>query len=505
MTALPELKNLSPLDVWSNFFSLVKIPRPSKSEGKVIEFLEGWAKSKGFKSYRDSCGNLCVHVEANGCSSTAPVILQNHVDIVAVTRAGAIGADAAQGMIPIARGEFSSAGDFREAVNGAWLYSHDTTMGADNGVGCAIGMAIATDPKLVRPPLQLLFTLDEEEGMSGVKGLDVAALHLDGQYMINIDTEDDDEITIGSAGGCNVSLTFKGKQVEANSGTLIKLEVKDLTGGHSGVEIASGRANANRLLARCLSKIAEQVPLQIVDVQGGNRRNAIPQSSSCQFIVASDKAGLLKEIIANFRSEMQIQYEGVERTITFEVGNSSISKPTRAFDKDSTATILRLLAALPHGVLAMDPDLKDLVQSSCNLALVNTLADAKIKVDLSCRSTTEAGIRDILDSIQAVAQLTGCEYTIGDSYPGWKPNVRSKLLAVVRDLYEEMFQSKPKVKAIHAGLECGLLLQKLPKAECVSIGPNIRGNHAPGERVEIGSVQKMYDLIVRVLEELAKS
>ena len=377
-------------------------------------------------------------------------------------------------------------------------------------MGCAIAMALAIDPDVSRPPLHLLFTTDEEEGMTGAAGVDPIALRLTGSRLINLDTEDDDEITIGSAGGGDVSVHFEGKRSVA-ADPMLRIDVDGLRGGHSGVEIASGRFNAISILGQLLVEWLSVASPRIVAVQGGDRRNAIPRSAHCELRVSPENIDAVTKLTEAFadRYRRSIGREEPKLQITtrahdeHDANDANDGEPSRGdFGLDGSKTLVHLLAALPHGVAEMSAALPTLVQTSSNVAIVQT-DGGHVHIHCSCRSSREGGVDEIVGRIESIAALAGATTSRGQSYPGWSPDPQSSLVQTVAGVYREMFDDPPKVNAIHAGLECGILRQRIgDHLQAVSIGPTIRGNHAPGERVSLSSVDKVYRWTAEVLRRL---
>lgn len=497
---LPE-----PKIVWDRFFELVCVPRPSKEEAPAIDFLDQWAKKLGLKAQRDATGNLVVHVPATGQTKSEPVILQCHVDIVAVTLSGNNhGADAARGLIPTVRGDLDPANSKRlnDNPNGDWILAPYTTLGADNGVGVAMMMALAESAH--RPvPLQLLFTIDEEAGMTGAIGLDPKTLGLTGKQLINIDTEDDDEITIGAAGGRDCTLTWTGIEETIGEAKTFTLSIDGLKGGHSGVEINQGRANANRLLARLLMAIAHKTELRLVKFRGGSRRNAIPDNATATFAVASAEESAVNAIVESHAKLLTDLYAGRDTPVKPVL--SAWSDPSnKCLDRNSSKQFVDLLVAVPTGICEMTPEIPILVESSCNMAIIEMELGRKSQIICSVRGTTRVALDDITDTLASIAELADADLTIADGYPGWKPDLDSQLLKTAVQQYKVLFKADPKVHAIHAGLECGLLISKLPGLSAISIGPTIKGNHAVGERVQLSSVAKSYQYLQAILDHLSK-
>ena len=505
MRMFPSFPIPEPVTVWNRFFELIQVPRPSKAEHAAIDFLDTWSKAFGFESRRDATGNLVVHVPATNSQSKAPiVILQCHVDIVSVTAEGdAHGADASRGMIPTVRGDCNPADEKRLIPNatGDWINAPFTTLGADNGIGVAMMMALAESKH--RPmPMQLLFTIDEEAGMTGAFGLDPMALGLTGKTLINIDTEDDDEITIGAAGGRDVEINWLGQIDKIEIGSLYSITIKGLKGGHSGIEINQGRANAIRTLARTLRKLSDSLDVRLVSLKGGSRRNAIPDFCTAVMVIDSANLAVAQSIVQACNEPWNQLYAGRDNPIAIELKPSSEPVPAACLSVSCTRSLIQLLIGLPTGICEMTSDIPTLVESSCNLAIVEMATMGSAKVICSVRGTTGYAADDICDTIRSLVGLSGGTVEIADGYPGWKPRLDSPLLKTAIDQYKELFGTSPKVHAIHAGLECGLLIEKLPGLDTISIGPTIKGNHAVGERVQISSVQKSYKYLNAILEHL---
>ncbi len=502
---MPSFPIPEPKTVWTRFFELNEIPRPSKAEGLAIEFIKNWSTAIGFESRGDSTGNLVVHVPATDPQSKVPaVILQCHVDLVSVTAEGdSHGADASRGRIPTVRGDLNPADEKRLLPNneGDWINAPFTTLGADNGIGVAMMMALGESKH--RPvPMQLLFTIDEEAGMTGAFGLDPIALGLTGKMLINIDTEDDDEITIGAAGGRDVEIQWLG-QLEKNAlGNCYSITIKGLKGGHSGIEINQGRANANRTLARTLRKLAETIDLRLVKLNGGSRRNAIPDFCTATVILDQADLSTAQAIVRTCCDRWNQLYAGRDNPISVELTPMPDLKPTSCLSVASTVSLVQLLTGLPTGICEMTSDIPTLVESSCNLAIVELTKTGSAKIICSVRGTTSYAADNVCDTIRSIVGLLGGSVEIADGYPGWKPRLNSELLQVAIHQYKELFGASPKVHAVHAGLECGLLIEKLPGLDTISIGPTIKGNHAVGERVQISSVQKSYKYLNAILEHL---
>ncbi len=497
-----DWSQFEPAAVWRLFGELVAVPRPSKQETQAMQWVRAWAAKHGYPVVSDAAGNVVVRVPGKGkLRNGPPVILQGHVDIVVADAEDAPPeVDSAAGRILVELGAPDAQGHFRPSPDGGWIGAPYSTLGADNGIGCAMGMAIAEDPDAVHGPLELLFTVDEEQGMTGALELDPQALGLTAKRLINLDTEDDDELTIGCAGGMDTEVRFPGSWSEVAPGETVTLRVllKDLRGGHSGVEIHSGRANAIRCLARALRASGVE-SLRIAAICGGEKRNAIPRRAEAVVTVAAADRSSLESSLQEAASAMMPLFEGRDFPLRFQV--EQVESASRTLTQPSTGQLLDLLIALHHGVFNVTAEIPDLVETSNNVATVEVQGD-DIVIGCNSRSSMEAGMDDVADAIDAAARLAGASSKSFGRYPGWKPNLDSPLLNVTKSAYEKLFGESPHVSAIHAGLECGVLGDKLPGLDSISFGPNIRGNHAPGEHVEIASVQKTYRLLREVLANL---
>ncbi|XZE45297.1 beta-Ala-His dipeptidase [Pirellulaceae bacterium SH467] len=506
----PSFPIPEPNSVWEHFFDLVAIPRPSKNEGAAIDHIEKWALKLGRTAKRDGVNNLCVHVPAARKTAAPPVILQCHVDIVSVTEEGnSQGADAAHGKIPLERGEVDPKREKRLIPNptGDWINAPYTTLGADNGIGVAMMMALAEKHDLP-VPLELLFTVDEEAGMTGAIGMDPAKLGLTGKLLLNIDTEEDDEITIGSAGGRDVEVQWDGGWESVSQQgelCLVQLKIDGLKGGHSGIEINQGRANANRLVARILHAIQSHSPIQLSDWQGGSRRNAIPDKSVVRFVMGKNAFSAAKNAAKIIVESFDRLYSHRDNPIHFHMETSELPQDLAVLSTVHSALFLRMAQSIPTGICEMTPELPVLVESSCNMAIIELGPNKPGRIVCSVRGTTPEALSDVSDSIVAIAELANAKTLVADGYPGWKPQLDSPLLQAAVTSYERLFGETPKVHAVHAGLECGLLVEKIPGLHAISLGPTIKGNHAVGERVSISSVAKSYRYVEAILESLSAS
>ena len=478
---------LEPRSVWEHFAAILEIPRPSKHEEKMAAFVRAVAERHGFEVRSDAIGNLIVDVPATPGHEGAPVVvIQGHLDMVCEKNNDV---------------EHDFMNDpIRAEVDGEWVKAIGTTLGSDNGIGVAAALAAATDSSVVHGPLELLFTLDEETGLTGAQKLDGSMIR--GRTLLNLDSEEDGVVFVGCAGGADTHLFLEPARTAPASGrNPFLLEVKGLRGGHSGLNINENRANASKLLARILGAAeGEGVAYQLASLVGGSMHNAIPREASALLHVADADESKLRGVVACQLEGFKNEVAGVDDGLVVEL-NPSDGADSVLEDADR-ARLVQLLLALPHGVLAMSQAIPGLVETSSNLAAVSS-ENGKIKIVTSSRSSIMSSISGVLASIRAAGQLAGATVETHDGYPGWKPNMASPVLAVVRGVYEKQWGRDPEVTAIHAGLECGLLGEKVEGLDMVSFGPQIEGAHSPDERVNVASVERFWNALRGVLEQLA--
>jgi len=477
------LDGLTPRSVWGHFAALAAIPRPSGQEEKAAAFVIGVAERAGAKVGRDARGNVVARVPATpGRERSATVVLQTHLDMVCEKNRGVTH-------------DFDT-DPIRPKVDGDWVRASGTALGADNGIGVAAALAAATDPAVIHGPLELLFTLDEETGLTGAAKLDPAILS--GRILLNLDSEEDGVIFVGCAGGEDTIIDLPVSWTAPAAGEGFRLEVTGLKGGHSGLNIIGNRGNALKLTARILDAAAEKgLAFEIASVAGGSKHNAIPREAEA--VLAGDREGLARiaeSSLAAFRTELAGIDDGLAVSVT------PAERPERVLARADRDRLFRLLVALPHGVLGMSRDIPGLVETSSNLAVV-AMRGSAIRVATSSRSSVASALTGVLDGIRATVRLAGATFERKDGYPGWKPNLDSQALAVVRSVYAKRWGKEPHVTAIHAGLECGLLGERVPGLDMVSFGPQIEGAHSPDEKVSVPSVARFWDALGEVLERLS--
>lgn len=488
MSSRSAIENINPSLVWQRFYEISQIPRPSKKEERITAHFEQLFKSLGVPYSKDKVGNLVARVPATKGHEKAPtVVLQGHSDMVCEKNRDTEH-DFDNDPIYLVR-------------DGDWIGAKGTTLGADNGIGVAAALAILSDKDAVHGPLEILITVDEETGLTGAN--QIASDMLTGQYMINLDSEEDGVFYIGCAGGVDTAGSFRVKHAPLPAGkfSAFSLQVSGLKGGHSGGDIHMGRANAIKLLARTLYALQELSPF-ITGIQGGSKRNAIPREAEVTLVLPEVAIDQAKEIInrclANFKNEFKTTDPDTNLTL------EPASMPMFVYAKSQAQKLLQTLMALPHGVIQMSPDIEDLVETSTNLATI-TSDDNLITIGTNQRSSVESAKRYIAGSVSSALDLAGARVVQSDGYPGWQPNMQSSLLEICRKVGKQAYGKEPEIKAIHAGLECGILGGKYPKLDMISFGPTITGAHSPDERVNIPAVEKFYDLLKMVLREVAEA
>lgn len=480
---------LQPASLWRHFEAITHIPRPSKQEEKMVAYVQEWAKGRGYAIKRDQTGNVCVTVPASPGREKAPtVVLQSHLDMVCERNADSP-YDAEQGRIHAVR-------------QGEWIIAEGTTLGADNGIGVAAMLSVGETEEFRHGPLELLFTLDEETGLTGAKNLDAKLLQ--GRTLINLDSEDDGVLCVGCAGGTDTifRLTLARSAIPAGWQGL-GIAVTGLQGGHSGTDIDKNRLNAIRAMTRIVQEVAKQTPLMLRGMSGGNKRNAIPRECNVLLCCPASSVQQVRHTVEQVREALAKQYRGLDDGLKVTVIDQAVDASQTAFSSEQTNRLLDLLRAIPSGVVAMSQDIKGLVETSSNLSVI-TASGNQVEVICSSRSSVPGAMRDILDTLHALARLSGATLDEKDGYPGWKPEMSSKVLAVTKQAYRNLFGSDPEVTAVHAGLECGLIGEQIPGMDMVSFGPQINGPHAPGERVHVPSVAKFWKLLGAVLDDISK-
>ncbi|MGD8321979.1 MAG: aminoacyl-histidine dipeptidase [Gemmatimonadota bacterium] len=478
------VSDLEPKALWGHFDEILTIPRGSKEEDEMRAFVVGVAERNGLEHSVDATGNVVVKKPGTAGKEKSPAtVLQAHLDMVNEKNSDV---------------EFDFATDaIRPVLDGDYLTAEGTTLGSDNGIGVAAMLAIMEATDLVHGPLEFLFTIDEETGLTGAAGLDASLLSA--KQLVNLDSEEEGTLTVGCAGGADTDLTLSLDTTSSPAGsTAHKVKLFGLNGGHSGVDIHLQRGNAVQLLARMLNAAGH--PGFVADIEGGNKHNAIPREAWATVVIPEGRTGDFFERLQARFQEVKVEFAVPEPGMKMSV--DEVAVPDTVWSADAGARVLQLLVALPHGVLVMSNDIPGLVETSTNLAAAKR-ADGSLKVLMSSRSSVASGLDWIRDKIQAVAALAGAGVDHHDGYPGWKPDLDSRLLGVVRSVHGRVLGSEPKVEAIHAGLECGLIGEMVPGMDMISIGPQIEFPHSPSERVSVDSVGRFYALLTETLKELA--
>lgn len=481
-----EIRNLEPKALWNKFADLNAVPRPSKKEERVIAFMMEFGQKLGLPTVKDHVGNVIIKKPATpGMENRKTIVMQSHLDMVHQKNNDT-------------NFDFDTQG-IEMYVDGDWVRAKGTTLGADNGLGVATIMAILESTDIPHPAIEALFTIDEETGMTGAMGLQGGML--DGEILLNLDTEEDDEIDIGCAGGVDVTATRTYNEEETPEGSVgYTITVKGLQGGHSGMDIHKGLGNANKIMNRLLFDGFENFGLQISEISGGSLRNAIPRESVAKVIIATiyDEAFVfdMQEII----NEIKAEFKTMEPNLTIEIVKSETT-PAKVMDLGVQEGLLRAIYAAHNGVYRMSADMADLVETSNNIARV-IVKDGEISIQNLTRSSVESSKFDLANALRSAYELFGCEVEFGGSYPGWTPNVKSEILDVLTSIYEKQNGSKPNVVACHAGLECGILGTNYPNMDMISFGPTIHGAHSPDERASISSAQKYWKFVLEILENI---
>lgn len=482
-----EVKDLQPALVFQIFDEITKVPRPSKKEGKIRAYLLDFAAKHNIAVKSDAVGNIVMSKDATPGHENAPtIILQGHMDMVCESNDKSF--------------DFEN-NPIKTIVDGEWVRADGTTLGADNGIGVAASLAALIDPDLVHGPIEALFTVDEETGMTGAFGLEPGMIT--GKMLINLDSEDDAEIFVGCAGGVDTVCTFQYHRSQAPTDfQYFKINVANGLGGHSGGDIHLGRANANKILARFLWTLTQKYEVSLAEIDGGNLRNAIARAAHAVVGVHTSNKEDVRVMLNQYVADIENEYSGVEPTLTIDM--ESIDTPEFCVDSTTTLNVIRSIYGAPHGVVSMSRELEGLVETSTNLASVKMKGENEIVVTTSQRSSVESRKWDIARQVEAVFQLAGAKVVHGEGYPGWQPNLNSPIMKIASEAYEELYGIKPAIKAIHAGLECGLFKSVYPDLDMVSFGPTLQGVHSPSERMHIPAVERFWCQLRRILEKVAE-
>ncbi|HDZ41609.1 MAG TPA: aminoacyl-histidine dipeptidase [Bacteroidetes bacterium] len=480
---MSNIKNLEPKELWGYFSEICQIPHPSKKERKMVEYVKSFGEKLGLKTIVDETGNVIIKKAATkGYEKKKPVVLQAHLDMVPQKNSDK-------------KHDFEK--DPIEAyVDGEWVTARGTTLGSDNGIGIAASMAVLASKDLNHGPVEALFTVDEETGMTGANNLKPG--YLDAEILINMDSEDEGELYVGCAGGIDItaSKSYKEEPVPGNV-KAYRIDAKGMKGGHSGIDIPLGRANANQVVFRFLMRAEADLDIQIAEAAGGDLRNAIPREAYALVVVPENKTKEFEKLVNEYDGILKDEYGDIEPDINFTC--KPADKPDGLVPADEQYGFIRSVFACPNGVMRMSTSMEGLVETSNNLAVVK-LGGGNFEALSLTRSSVDTAKEATAWKIAAVFQLAGAEIEMSGAYPGWKPNMKSPVLKTMQDVYNKMFGKIPEIKAIHAGLECGIIAGAYPNLDMISFGPTIRYPHSPDEKVNIETVKKFWDFLVKTLE-----
>lgn len=481
------ITDLQPSAIWNYFYQITQIPRPSKKEKKILAYLLDFARQHNLEAKQDKAGNIVIAKPATPGKENIPtVILQSHVDMVCEKNSDVTH-------------DFDN-DPIETIIDGDWIKANGTTLGADNGIGVAAQLALLAADNIRHGRIEALFTVDEETGLTGANSLDKNLLT--GNILINLDTEEEGEIYIGCAGGKGTKAYFHYKEKDApNKYFWFRIKVKGLRGGHSGSDIDKKLANANKILTRFLYSITrKKYGMVLSEIGGGNLHNAIPREAHALLGVKDKYKEDIRVKLNTFLAQVQEEYKHTDPGLDIQL--ESVQIPSTVINKKTTERLISALYACPHGVIGMSDDIPGLVETSTNLASVKMVDHHQIEVGSSQRSSVESQKEYVVNMVSSVFELAGAKVTHNDGYPGWQPNPDSNILKHAQKEYEALFGKKPKIKAIHAGLECGLFLEKYPNLDMISIGPDMTDVHSPDEQMKISSVGKFWDFLVKILENM---
>nr|WP_319401161.1 aminoacyl-histidine dipeptidase [uncultured Carboxylicivirga sp.] len=480
-----EIAKLAPVGLWECFYKLTQIPRPSKNEGKAIDFIEGFGKSLGLETVRDEVGNVIIRKPATpGMENRKGVILQGHIDMVPQKNS-----DKQHDFVtdPI-----------ETYIEDGWVTANGTTLGADNGIGVAAAMAVLQATDIEHGPVEALITMDEEAGMTGANALKPGLLQ--GDILLNLDSEDEGELYVGCAGGTDATIEFKYTEESIPEGAVAyKLSLTGLKGGHSGLDINRGRANANKLLFRFLKFAVANLDARLASVQGGDLRNAIPREAFAVVTLPEENVDELIESLEEFEEIYKDEYKGVETSIQFVA--DGVDLPSGIINEVVQDDLINSIQACPNGVIRFSNDMEGLVETSTNLAVVSS-SNGIIEAKFLIRSSVDTAKEEVESTIESTFRLAGADISFGGQYPGWKPNMDSPILKTMQSVYQAKWGKIPEIKAIHAGLECGILGSAYPHWDMISFGPTIRFPHSPDEKVNIDTVEKFWMFLIETLKNI---
>lgn len=482
-----EIRTLEPKALWNKFADLNAVPRPSKKEERVIQFMKNFGQQLGLETLVDKVGNVIIKKPATkGFEDRKTIVMQSHLDMVHQKNNDTIFNFDTQGI--------------NMYLDGDWVRAKGTTLGADNGLGVATIMAILESKTIPHPAIEALFTIDEETGMTGAKGLEGGLLK--GEILLNLDTEEDDEIGVGCAGGVDVTATRTYREEEIPDDFIAYcIQVKGLNGGHSGMDIHKGLGNANKIMNRLLFDGFKKFGLRISEIDGGSLRNAIPRESNAIVVIDAIHENIFVSEMKDLANEIRAELKTMEPNL--EILVSKTETPNHVMELGVQEGLTRALYAACNGVYRMSADIPDLVETSNNIARV-IVKDGQIKIACLTRSSVESSKWDLANALRSTFELMGCEVEFSGDYPGWTPNMDSEILRLMTKIYKDLNGEEPHIVACHAGLECGILGTHYPKMDMISFGPNIKGAHSPDERAQISSVKKYWTFVLEILKQIPK-
>ena len=484
---MSEIRNLQPKAIWENFYLLTQVPRPSGHLEKIQKFLLDWAQEKGVEAKLDDAGNVIMYKPASpGMEDCKIVTLQGHMDMVPQKT-------------PDSPHNFET-DPIETWIDGEWVKAKNTTLGADDGMAVATIMAIMEDNTLKHGPLEGFITADEESTMGGVNNM--ATDLLKGEILLNLDNETFGEFMIGSAGGINLTASLEYKEEEVPAGDVaVTIGIHNLLGGHSGLEINEGRGNANKMMARLVQDAIANFEARLASWQGGNMRNAIPRDCDVVLTIPAENVEALKEVVDEWREIFKGEYGFVEKALTLDIADAAL--PSALVPEEIQDNLVNALCACHNGVMRFIPEVPSIVETSSNLAIVE-IGGGKVMFKVLVRSSRDS-MRDCCsETLESVFSMAGMKIELDGAYPAWQPNPESEIVALMKDVYKELFGADSKVQVIHAGLECGVIGAKYPKMDMVSFGPTMRSPHTPNERCYIPSVEKYWQFVLTTLERTPK-
>jgi dipeptidase D len=479
-----EITKILPRNLWKHFYAFTQIPRPSKHEAQVVKYIEDFAKEYNLDYVIDEVGNILVSKPpSQGRESVSGVVLQSHVDMVPQKNSN--------------KTHNFETDPVETIIDGEWLKANDTTLGADNGIGCAAMLAVLEADDIDHGPIEALFTINEEAGMEGAFGLKSGLLK--GQILLNLDSEDEGELFVGCAGGINLQAKSNFETEAPQSGTGLEITVSGLKGGHSGLDIILGRGNSNKLLGRLLWSALNNSPIQLAQLKGGDLRNAIPREAKATIAIGNEFENDFRNFVSRFTDVIKAELKHTEPDLSIEI--RTVDRPEQVLTEKEAERLVGMLNAAPNGVIRMSSDMEGVCETSLNLAIVEIL-DGKAEFFYLIRSSVDSAKYAVGEQVTALHKLLGCEVEYSGDYPGWRPDTSSFILQTCRKVYSELFGQEPGMLAIHAGLECGIIGGKYPGMDMISFGPTIRFPHSPDEKVHIDSVGKFYKFLKATLEAI---